>query len=313
VSKEQECIEMHQEQLYKRLTELEKQKSLIEKEIIAVKQEIDKRPPFSKADKIALFRTLFIGNELAYAKHWVSKDGLKKGYAPVTKTFRGSDYIPVNDFVIQQHLEGKIRIGSYAVKNQTMCSFLAIDLDKSSFISDARAIYDVCKTMYITPYFELSKSGNGIHIWFFFVEDVRAIDARILGDLLITRAMDLSEGIDMKSYDRLFPNQDYVASDSLGNLIALPLHYKSRLEGKTVFIDIETMQPYVDPWKILRSVKKIAPQTLMSLIANYAKSTEETSLMPWEIKQEKLVLPNLYVLFYMMQSILKKCYCQKHY
>ena len=177
---------MHQDQLYKRLVYLEEQKSSIEKEIISIRYEIEKQSPFSKADKIALFRELFIGNELAYAKHWISKDGLKKGYAPVAKTFRGSDYIHINDFVIQQHLEGKIRMGTYAVKNQSMCSFLAIDLDKSSFIADARAINEVSRTMGIVPYFELSKSGNGIHIWFFFFEDERARDARILGDLLVT-------------------------------------------------------------------------------------------------------------------------------
>ena len=95
---------MEQDQLYKRLAYLEEQKSAIDKEIMSIKHEIEKQSPFSKADKITLFHKLFIGNELAYAKHWVSKDGLKKGYAPVTKTFRGSDYIPVNDFVIQQPL-----------------------------------------------------------------------------------------------------------------------------------------------------------------------------------------------------------------
>ena len=302
---------MQLNKLYQRLVYLEDQKVVIEDEIRTIKREIEKQSPFSKADKIALFRKLFIGNELAYAKHWISKDGLKKGYAPVSKTFRGKDYIPINDFIIQQHLEGKIRMGTYAVKNQSMCSFLAIDLDKSSFVADARAIYEVCKTMAIIPYFELSKSGNGIHIWFFFLEDVRARDARTLGDLIITRAMDISDGIDMKSYDRLFPNQDYVAPDALGNLIALPLHYGSRNEGKTVFIDIETMQLYVDQWEVLQNVKKVSSHKLHCLIADYAKLTESTSLMPWEIKQEKLIVPKsihlvLYDAVYIEKTVLSK-------
>lgn len=282
---------MEHNKLYEKLYYLEEQKVAIEKEIIEIKREIEKQSPFSKADKIALFHRLFVGNELAYAKHWISKDGLKKGYAPAIKTFRGSDYIPVSDLVIQQHLEGKIRMGTYAVKNQSMCSFLAIDLDKASFTADARAIDNVCKTMSIIPYFELSKSGNGIHIWFFFAEDVRARDARILGDLIITKAMNISDGIDMKSYDRLFPNQDYVAPDALGNLIALPLHYGSRSEGKTVFIDINTMQPYENQWDLLQQVKKVSPQHLYSLIFEYMNLGEMSSLMPWEIKKEKLTVP----------------------
>jgi len=148
--------------------------------------------------------------------------------------------------------------------------------------------------MNIIPYFELSRSGNGIHVWFFFLQDARARDARILGDLIITRAMDLSDGIDMKSYDRLFPNQDYVAPDALGNLIALPLHYGSRSEGKTVFIDIDTMQPFVNQWEVLQSVKKVSPHKLHSLIAGYAAFDTLSSLMPWEIKKKKLVVPKIY-------------------
>ena len=304
---------MKKEEFYRQLEILERQKSDIENKINAIVKEIEKLSSLSKASKIALFRQLFIGNEFVYAKYWISKDGLKKGYSPVTKTFRGTDYIPVNDYVIQQHLEGKIRIGTYAVKNQTMCSFLAIDLDKSSFIADARAINSVCKNMGISSYFELSKSGNGIHIWFFFSEDVRVKDARALGDLIITKAMDISDGIDMKSYDRLFPNQDYVAPDALGNLIALPLHYKSRKEGKTVFIDIDTMQPYKDQWGLLQGVVKISSHKLHSLIADYIRFTTETTLMPWEIKQEKLLLQNslkivLYNAVYLDRTTLSKTF-----
>lgn len=282
---------MKLETLHARLARLEAEKRRIEDEITAVKHAIEKQSPFSKAEKIALFRRLFIGNDRAYAKQWVSKDGLKKGYAPATATFRGSDYLPVTDAVIRQHLEGKIRMGTYAVKNRSMCSFLAIDLDKASFIADARAIKTVCEPLQIVPCFELSKSGNGIHVWFFFAEDVPAREARLLGDLIITRAMDIGDGIDMKSYDRLFPNQDYVAPDALGNLIALPLHYGSRSEGKTLFVDIDTMQPYADQWGVLRSVRKIAPERLRSLIAEYAAVTAERSLMPWEMPKEKLVVP----------------------
>jgi len=51
------------------------------------------------------------------------------------------------------------------------------------------------------------------------------------------------------------------------------------------------MQPYMDQWVILKSVQKIPSSKLQSLISDYARLTESTSLMPWEIKQEKLLLP----------------------
>ncbi len=283
---------MSLQELRSRLNDLESQKRTIEAQILQIKRELEKHSTLTKEDKIALYRSLFIGREDIYATYWISADGLKKGYFPKTATFQGNDYLPLTDAVIQLHLEGKVRIGTYAVKDQSFCSFLAIDLDKSSFLSDARAINTVCLDMGISPSYEISKSGNGLHIWFFFSQNIRARDARILGDLIITKAMDHSDGIDMKSFDRLFPNQDYVPYDGLGNLIALPLHYGSRNEGKTVFVDIDTLQPYSDQWSYLSGVSKIAPSRLSSLIQTYAQSLgAEETLMPWEIEKVKLSPP----------------------
>jgi superfamily II DNA or RNA helicase len=279
-------------ELRSRLSELESQKRSIEAQILQIKHELEKHSSLTKEEKIALYRSLFVGREDVYATYWISGDGLKKGYFPKTVTFQGNDYLPLTDAVIQSHLEGKVRIGTYAVKDQSFCSFLAIDLDKSSFLNDARAINTVCQEMNLSPSFEISKSGNGIHIWFFFSQNVRARDVRILGDLIITKAMDHSDGIDMKSFDRLFPNQDYVPYDGLGNLIALPLHYGSRNESKTVFVDIGTLQPYSDQWNYLGSASKITPFQLSTLIQAYAQSLEtEQILMPWEIKKVPLSPP----------------------
>lgn len=277
---------MSLQELHSRLSDFEFQKRSIEAQILQIKRELEKHSSLTKEDKIALYRSLFVGREDVYATYWISGDGLKKGDFPKTATFQGNDYLTLTDAVIQSHLEGKVRIGTYAVKDQSFCSFLAIDLDKSSFLIDARAINTVCLEMGVTPSYEISKSGNGLHIWFFFSQNVRARDARILGDLIITKAMDYSDGIDMKSFDRLFPNQDYVPYDGLGNLIALPLHYGSRNEGKTVFVDIDTLQPYGDQWLYLSSVAKIAPSRLSALIQTYAQSLgAEETLMPWKIKK----------------------------
>lgn len=283
---------MQQKELYQRLQALEQQKQNIENEIYHLKQVIEKLSPFSKTQKIQLFKSLFIVRDDVYATHWISKDGSKKGYAPATYTFRGSDYIPITDEIIQRHLEGKIRLGSYAITSQVMTRFLVIDLDKSSFIEDGRAIYKICKELKLDPLIEISKSGNGIHIWLFFDSLVRASDVRRLGDIIITKAMDIANGIDMRSYDRLFPTQDFVAPDALGNLVALPLHFGSRQEKKTVFIDIETLQPFVDQWQILRNVQKITAEQLSRLITNHiiANPNREETLMPWEIKELKPIL-----------------------
>jgi len=280
---------MRLDDLYFKLNSLESQKYSIEQEILKTKQTIEKLSPFSKQQKISLFKSLFIAREDVYPKYWVSKDGTKKGYSPISYTFRGQDYIPINDNIIQKHLEGKIRLGTYAVINQTLAKFLVIDLDKANFIEDARAIVSICQDLKLKPLVEISKSGYGIHVWLFFEELVSASGARKLGDILVTKAMDIATSIDMSSYDRMFPNQDFVAPDALGNLIALPLQYSSRVENKTVFIDIDTMQTFSDQWSVLKTVTKISSSELSSLLTTniVQNSNEIDSLMPWEIKQNK--------------------------
>jgi len=254
-------------ELYQQLAILESQKQSIDSQILQTKKQIEQFSLFSKQEKIQLFKSLFVTREDVYPLYWVSKDGAKKGYSPKTYTFRGKDYIPINNTVIQQHLEGKIRLGSYAVINQTMAKFLVIDLDKAGFIEDARAIVKVAKELNLSP---LSST-------------------RKLGDILITKAMDIGTSIDMSSYDRMFPNQDFVAPDALGNLVALPLQYTSRMENKTVFIDIDTMQPYSNQWSVLQNSVKISANELSNLLQKHIISnlnTQET-LMPWEIQKNK--------------------------
>ncbi len=282
--------------LYQQLAALESQKQSIDSQILQIKKQIEQLSPFSKQEKIQLFKSLFITRGDVYPIYWVSKDGTKQGYSPKTYTFRGKDYIPINDTVIQQHLEGKIRLGSYAIINQTMAKFLVIDLDKAGFIEDARAIVNVSLELNLKPLIELSKSGNGIHIWFFFETLVLASSARKLGDILITKAMDVGTSIDMSSYDRMFPNQDFVAPDALGNLVALPLQYTSRMENKTVFIDIDIMQPYSNQWTVLQNIVKISANELSNILQKHIISNSNTqeTLMPWEIQKDKpLSFPKL--------------------
>ena len=120
-------------ELRQKLEHLEFQKINLDNEILQTKREIEKLSPFSKEQKIELFKSLFIGRSDVFAKYWISKDGLKKGYSPSTYTFKGNDYIPISNEIIQQHLEGKIRLSNYVVVNQTFVKFLVIDLYKASF------------------------------------------------------------------------------------------------------------------------------------------------------------------------------------
>jgi len=69
---------MQLQELYNKLNYLETQKQNIEHEIIETKKLIEKLSPFTKSQKIALFKSLFIAREDVYAKYWINKEGTKK-------------------------------------------------------------------------------------------------------------------------------------------------------------------------------------------------------------------------------------------
>lgn len=78
------------------------------------------------------------------------------------------------------------------------------------------------------------------------------------GVYFITETMALRHQLSMKSYDRLFPNQDTLPRGGFGNLIAAPLQHEPRSRGNTVFLD-ERFEPYPDQWVYLASVQCLEP------------------------------------------------------
>lgn len=60
------------------------------------------------------------------------------------------------------------------------------------------------------------------------------------------------------SFDRLFPNQDYLSGKGLGNLIALPLHKPALESGNSCFINIGSLEPVKDQWGFLHGIQRMA-------------------------------------------------------
>jgi superfamily II DNA or RNA helicase len=71
--------------------------------------------------------------------------------------------------------------------------------------------------------------------------------------------------IDLVSYDRLFPSQDFVPKGSFGNLIALPLQGECRKRGTTLFLDPSTLEPFPDQWAFLSQLPRLSPTAATSL------------------------------------------------
>ncbi len=73
--------------------------------------------------------------------------------------------------------------------------------------------------------------------------------------------------LDLDSYDRLFPSQDFMPKGSFGNLIALPLQGESCRGGTTVFLDPVTMKPWPDQWAFLANLGRLSPEAVRSLVS----------------------------------------------
>ncbi len=241
----------------------------------------------SLTDHALLLKDYFRGREDVYAKLWVNNRTGKRGYSPVCKNewvralcrkpaikcseCPNQQFLPFDEAAIRQHLEGRQVIGVYPMLKNESCHFLAIDFDKESWLDDIRAIMETCRQEGIPAAVERSRSGSGGHIWIFFSEEVPAILVRKLGSSLITKTMARRYQIDMKSYDRIFPNQDTMPKGGYGNLIALPFQKEALARGNSVFIDDDGV-PYPDRWAFLSSVRKMSYRDVEAVVDDASKT-----------------------------------------
>lgn len=261
-------------------------------------------------EKIALFRSLFRGREDVYAKRWQNAKTGQSGYSPACKNEWAQgmcdkkatpcsrcghrELLPLTDRAIYVHLEGKDAtsrdvVGVYPLHPDDSTYFLAADFDDDGWQEDIAAFRDICRAYGIEPAIERSRSGAGGHAWLFFNVPVPAADARRLGSTLLTLAMEQRAAIALKSYDRLFPNQDFMPKGGFGNLIALPLQGKARREGNSVFLD-DAFYPHKDQWAFLASMKKITLKQLDEILGKICTVGELGELAdcetlggkPWE-------------------------------
>ncbi|WP_032673428.1 DEAD/DEAH box helicase [Pseudomonas syringae] len=231
-------------------------------------------------NKIALFRSLFRGRADVYPVRWESKTG-KSGYAPACANewrpgicekprIKCGDcskrqLLPLTDEVIYRHLAGALVAGIYPLLPDDSCYFLAADFDEAEWRDDALAFVQSCRELGIPVSLEVSRSGNGAHAWIFFERNVAAIDARSLGTAIISHACERTRQLKLSSYDRLFPNQDYLPKGGFGNLIALPLQKRARAGNNSVFVD-DSLTPYPDQWTYLSTIQRISPEDIHPLI-----------------------------------------------
>lgn len=246
-------------------------------------------------DKVSLFRNLFKGRDDVYAVRWTNEQNGKKGYAPSTIGFAKKkgpkQYHPIDDQVIYEHLSGTKIVGLYPLLNNHTCYFLACDFDDDGWTLDSLAYLQACQKYQIPVYLERSRSGNGGHAWIFFSEAVPAISVRQLGMRLLRITMEFRGEMDLGSYDRFFPNQDYMPKGGFGNLIALPLQKKSRSLGNSEFLNTEGKEwiPFSDQWEFLSKVKRLnnlQVEALLEIIPEVHLGTESLAIVSENVRKK---------------------------
>ena len=290
-------IEQKIHELKKELDQLEQQKQRLLSRGVRNNKPVCEMSP---QQKLSIYQSYFKGNTQCYAHRWQNQQG-RSGYAiacenewhqgvcgkPKIKCLEcpNQAFKPLGDDAMYAHLTGKEVVGLYPMLANNTCWLLAVDFDKSDWQEASLAYVEVCKLKGIDCLLERSRSGQGAHVWIFFVQETDAKVARQLGFYLLDEAMKIHGALSFDSYDRLFPNQDVLPIGGIGNLIALPLQKQARLNGNSVFVD-RSFTPYPDQWEVLASTGRLSIEKIELLLESRVDHRNDgedgASIKPWE-------------------------------
>jgi superfamily II DNA or RNA helicase len=245
---------------------------------------------FPEHSNVDIFKFLFKGREDVFAVRW--EKGNKSGYIPAYfydpyrlrvhkmnggtfQNFSEKSYLQLTDEQIQKHLNGFHQIGVYPLLQDNTSWFLVADFDKANWQDEAITFLNACKEKQIPAYLERSRSGNGGHVWVFFDEPYLAIKSRKIFISILEDSGAFSMFDKSSSFDRLFPNQDFLSGKGFGNLIALPLFKPNVEKGNSCFVKPETFEAFTDQWNFLQNIKRVSTNHL-DKVYDGLKSGEES-------------------------------------
>ena len=241
-------------------------------------------------EQIQFFYSLFKGREDVFALRWEKAN--RNGYMPAYsydpymyrlhkqnggtfKNYKDKTYLKLDDYQLSKHLSGEKFIGIYPLLKNNTSWFIVADFDKKNWKEQSKKAVNACNEFNIPAYLERSRSGNGAHVWVFFDKPYPAIKSRKILLSLFEQTGVFSIFDKNTSFDRLFPNQDYLSGKGFGNLIALPFQGNTLQQGNSCFIDIETFISYKDQWKFLKEITRVSVNHLDEILKSFRKEINE--------------------------------------
>lgn len=146
---------------------------------------------------------------------------------------------------LRQHLAGEEVVACYLIEpgsDKTRLAVLDFDdhgkvVEWDEMVETARKVVKRFNKLQIYPFVERSSGGRGIHLWILFTEPVLASRVRaFVGEVLVSCKLAVGDKGVIDGHVEVFPKQDSVAADGLGNHITLPF------SGQSVALDPKTFE-----------------------------------------------------------------------
>jgi len=242
----------------------------------------------SRQERVDLFKSFFKGRTDVFARRWQKWNGSVAGYAPVYADEDKERYELLTDGWTEKHLIGTATLGVYPLLQDNTSHFIAADFDGNGWQKSVRGFLTTCAKHGLPVAVERSRSGNGAHVWCFFTEPIPAAKSRRAFLALLREAKCIDPFEKNESFDRLFPNQDYLSGKGLGNLIELPLQGESRRNGNTMFVDSDHDFAVIeDQWQLLHNMSRATVEQI-DHIANLEDGIDIIKKRPEKILTKKL-------------------------
>lgn len=196
-------------------------------------------------EKINIFKSLFHGMTNVYGSY-----DIQTGRSYQVKK-------PVTDRVILNHLQGKRPYGVYLLMKDKIRAITS-DFDIENPLIPME-FFSAAKHYRLDAYIERSKS-KGYHVWIFFEK------GGVLAQKARSVVQHILEEIEHPETE-VFPKQNRLdGNNRFGNFINTPLFGGLVPQGKTVFIDPYTFNPYKNQWEFLTSINRHSETLLDNII-----------------------------------------------